>query len=370
MRYSWPRRNATAGTGTRRGLALAGLMAACCCCAGCPVFQNTDVPGAVQRLREPVDGAEYFLYVPSRYDAEHAWPVVISCHGTTPWDTAERQILEWADLAESKRFIAVAPVLVGTRGDFVPSPEKQIALQERDEHTILAVLDHVKAGRNVAEDRVFLTGWSGGGYAVLFTGLRHPDVFRALAVRQGNFDARYVEPCLPYSDPYQPIYVLYGATDIFTKHYAKACLEWLHEHRLFAIEEETVGSHQRHPELAYQFFRRCLKQYPWIQPAAYRVSADDPLSVQFRVRCSPSAEAYLWRFGDGDYSREASPIHRYGEAGRYEVKLTVRTTNDRQCVRSLLVDVPTIRTAPAGVTPAPPADSGALRTAARRDPDE
>ena len=302
------------------------------------------MPGEIQRLREPVEGGEYFLYVPSRYDAKQAWPVVVTCHGTEPWDTADRQIKEWADLGENKRFIAAAPFLKGTRGDFIPRPPEQIELQERDERTILAVLDHIRAGYNVAEDRIFLTGWSGGGFAVLFTGLRHPEVFRALAVRQGTFDARFVRPCLPLADPHQPVYVLYGTLDILTKDQSKKCLRWLRENRLFALEEETVGSHRRHPELAYQFFRRCIRQYPWIQPAAYRVAPEDPLSVQFRVRCSPAAEAYLWRFGDEQYSREPAPIHRYAQPGRYEVKLTVRLEDDRQHARSLLIDVPTGRT--------------------------
>lgn len=324
-------------------------------CAGCPVLQNTEVPGDIQRVREPVEGAEYFLYVPSTYNAKQAWPVVVSCHGTPPWDTADRQIKEWVDLAENKHFIAAAPVLEGTRGIFIPPPAKQIALQQRDERAILAVLDHIRAGYRVADDRVFLTGWSGGGYAVLFTGLRHPAVFRALALRQGTFDARFVEPCLPFADPYQPIYVLYGAVDLFTQEQAKRCLQWLREHRLFAAEEETVGSHRRHPELAYQFFRRCVKLYPWIQMAAYRVSADDPLSVQFSARCSPAAKAYLWRFGDEQHSREPAPVHRYSEPGRYEVKLTVRTGQGEQSVRSLLVDVPTTAAA-AGFAPASAGD--------------
>lgn len=302
-----------------------------------PVLHNTDVPGEIQQVREPVHGGEYYVYVPSTYDSAREWPVVISCHGTPPWDNAKGQIQEWVDLAESKQFIAIAPILTGTRGDFVPPAAEQIRRQEEDEKVILAVLDHVRAGKNIAEDKVFLTGWSAGGYAVLYTGLKHPEIFRALAVRQGNFDSRFVAPTLPFADPHQPVYVMYGAVD-FLKEDAEKCLEWLRENRLLAVEEEIVGSHKRHPELAYEFFRRSLRQYAWIHPAAYRASGDDPLLIQFRAKCSPQPTAYLWRFGDGEYSREAVATHRYAQPGRYEVKLTTRT-KDAQYVRSMEIDV-------------------------------
>lgn len=304
-----------------------------------PVLKNTDVPSEIQKIREPVHGGEYYLYVPSTYEASHEWPLVITCHGTPPWDNAIGQIKEWVDLAESKRFIAVAPILRGVRGDFTPPLAEQLRLQEDDEKVILAILDHVRAGQNIADDKIFLTGWSAGGYAVLYTGLKHPDIFRALALRQGNFDSRFVDPVLPFADPHQPVYVMYGAID-FLKDDSKKCLEWLRENRLLAVEEEIVGSHKRHPELAYDFFKRCLREYAWIQPAAYRASEADPLLIQFRARISPAMSAYLWRFGDGEYSREPTPTHRYARPGEYEVKLTTRN-KDSQYVRAIHIDVRT-----------------------------
>lgn len=325
---------------------------------GCPVFQNTDVPGEIQKLHEPVNGGDYYLYVPSNYSADKQYAAVITCHGTKPWDTAQRQAQEWVDLAESKQFIVAAPELTGTRGDYLWSDEEQIQRQQADEKTILAVLDHVRAAYNIADDRVFLTGWSAGGYAVLYTGLRNPTVFRALALRQGNFKARLVNSCLPFADPHQPIYVLYGATDVLLKDQADECLEWLRENRLYAVEEETIGSHRRHPDLAYRFFRKCLQKYAWAHLRATPASKDDPMLIAFEATCSPEPTAWLWRFGDGEYAREASPTHRYREPGRYEVKLTGRAKNS-QFVRQMVIDVPGGRTAPANQSSLSSAASGA-----------
>jgi len=97
---------------------------------------------------------------------------------------------EWARFAENRDIIVVAPQLVGTKGDFPPEPEKQIALQREDEQAILATVSEIKRKYNIAEEQVFMTGWSAGAYAILHTGLRNPDVFRALAIRQGSFNER------------------------------------------------------------------------------------------------------------------------------------------------------------------------------------
>src|SRR5438477_516091 len=73
------------------------------------------------------------------------------------------------------------------------------------------------------------TGCSAGAYAVMFTGLRHPDVFRALAVRQGNFRECYVEPCIPFLDPHQPVMLMYGNLDTL-KDEAEEAITWLQAH--------------------------------------------------------------------------------------------------------------------------------------------
>ncbi len=47
-----------------------------------------------------------------------------------------------------------------------------------------------------------------------------------------------------------------------------------------------------------------------------------PLEVRFE-NLSKNAKASLWEFGDGATSTEAEPVHTYGQAGIYDVRLTV-----------------------------------------------
>ena len=301
--------------------------------SGCVVFETLE---GVELVTEPQTGGQYYLYVPTTYDAEKAWSLVVTCHGTEPYDTAPRQIKEWKALAETKRFIVVAPKLEGTQGDFPPPPPKQIARQRRDERLILSVVNHVRGSRNIAADRIFLTGWSAGGYAVMFTGLRHPDVFRALSVRQGNFDERFVTPVVPALDPYQPVHVFYGIVDIFVIDQCRASVEWLRDQNMFVRQEKTTGGHRREPERSYNFFLRCVKDYPWVRVRAFVADPQRPRSVRFQVKSSEPVRTYAWDFGDGKTSPVARPTHTFDADGTYNVSVVVdvgRKDPERRTIR-------------------------------------
>jgi predicted esterase len=335
---------------------------------GCVVPQNLNLPAPIREATEPDNSERYYLYVPSYYEQSKPLPLVVTCHGTTPWDTAQSQIQEWADLAERKRFIVAAPELVGTRGDFLWTVEEQIRRQNTDEQHILAVVRHVRAGYSVMPDRVFLTGWSAGSYAVLHTGLRNPNIFRALAVRQGNFDERAMAQTLPFLDHYQPIHVFYGVTDILVKPQTVQCLEWLRQQHMYVHEEQTTGSHKRQPEVAYQFFRTVIQREPLLHVRAFDAAGDNDLAVAFKADTSPQPVAFLWQFGDDQVSRDPEPTHAYQKPGEYQIQLTVRYEDKKQRIRRFQIQVPQSRI---GIGRAPeaslarPAATPATRTATR-----
>jgi PKD repeat protein len=68
---------------------------------------------------------------------------------------------------------------------------------------------------------------------------------------------------------------------------------------------------------------------PYTAPAA--VNACAPFNASFSNDNS-SAQSYLWNFGDGTTSTDASPNHVYTEAGQYTVSLTVN--NGGACMQS------------------------------------
>jgi PKD repeat protein len=53
------------------------------------------------------------------------------------------------------------------------------------------------------------------------------------------------------------------------------------------------------------------------------LSGNSPLTVQFTDVTAGNPNSWLWYFGDGDTSNQASPSHTYTANGKYTVKLVV-----------------------------------------------
>ncbi|MCK6457282.1 MAG: PKD domain-containing protein [Phycisphaerae bacterium] len=308
------------------------------CPTGCPVTTSLPTESEIQDARLPA-GGRYYLYVPSTYDRSRAYPLVIACHGTNPWDTAWAQIREWALFAERNDVIVAAPYLQGTRGDFRPSADQQLRKQNADEQFILDLVSALKASRNIAEEKVFMTGWSAGAFAILHTGLRHPDVFRALAIRQGTFEPSYIDVDPDRLDRWQPIFIYYGQTDPLRTE-AIACTDWLRERNMFVERMELAGSHRRlDVKLAWDFFEKIVRERPWIRLRAVKTDRRNRMLVHFLCDAKPEARKWHWEFGDGETSNEQNPAHVYAAPGRYDVACTVTLKVNKAYRRTTTVQV-------------------------------
>lgn len=308
-------------------------------CAGCPALEALPTQAPVVEQVEERTQRPYLLYVPGTYSDRLAWPLVIACHGTWPYDTARLQMREWAQFAENHGIIVVAPRLVGTKGDFPPSLEKQIALQREDEQAILATVSAIKRKYNIAEDKVFMTGWSAGAYAILYTGLRNPDVFRALAIRQGSFDKRFMDVPPERLDPWQRILIIYGMVD-FLRDQSEAMIEWLRDIGLHVDERQITGSHRRiDPKLPWKYFRNVARKTPWVRIRAHVAELHQPLVIRFSLDAIPKLVRQKWFFGDGTESYEASPVHTYTRPGQYEVTANVALEGGKKYSRKRIVHV-------------------------------
>lgn len=307
---------------------------------GCPSLNALPSQSPVQEIKPDESDPAFLLYVPSTYSGQKAWPLVVLCHGTIPYDSPELQIREWALFAESKGIIVAAPRLVGTKGDFPPAPDRQITLQNQDEQTILKMVTTLKGRYKIAEEQVFLTGWSAGAYTILYTGIRNPDVFRALAIRQGSFDKRFMLIPADKMDRWQPIKVIYGSTDII-RDQTKDCVKWLREENLYVEELELPGTHRRiDPKFVWSFFAQVIRERPWIRIKARPVDPEKPLTVQFSLATVPAVTHQKWNFGDKqEESHEASPTHTYAQPGRYEIVVTTTLRGGKKFTRKRAIQV-------------------------------
>jgi predicted esterase len=134
----------------------------------------------------------YSVYIPEKYSDERVWPLVVMLHGA--WSNhflAMRRVFGFTnapgepdvDAKKTKKplleidFLVVCPNGRETQG--------YRGIAERD---VWDVLEMVKLGYRVDEDRISITGLSMGGRGTADLALRYPDVFAAAAPVCGFFE--------------------------------------------------------------------------------------------------------------------------------------------------------------------------------------
>ncbi|MCE5279034.1 MAG: hypothetical protein ABFD92_05450 [Planctomycetaceae bacterium] len=228
---------------------LAGLL---CLLGGCAVPQpDVDFPHVFET--EPNTGAGYWIYVPQGYRDWKPSPLIVTCHGTIPFDTSNMHIREWKALADENNCIVIAPDLTGTDGILGDGP---IYAMIESERRILAIVSEVAYQYNIDRANVMITGFSGGGFPMYFVGLRHPDVFTIIAARNCNFSEHNISGRFPIQARNNPVLVYWGSADpgpIIGQ--SENAVRYLRESGFQVASRVLEGvGHERHPEVAMRFF--------------------------------------------------------------------------------------------------------------------
>ena len=306
---------------------------------GCSQYIDPRVPEPIRPIVEPESGHGYLLYRPSSYDSNLAWPLVVVCPGSSP-DSPNRQIRAWTELAESHGFLVAAPTLTVTKRGLSRDAAKYLARQRHDEAHILAVVRHVRGAHRISPDRVFIYGWSAGAYAALYTGLRHPHLFRAISIVQPRFKSLYLGDAEADVDPYQPVHLHYSSTDAITGKNGRHCVDWLHSVGADVREEPPAPVRRTDCGPAVSFFQHLIRREPWIRVRALPAAGRDSLAVQFKLRCPFRPTRFRWQFGDGDESSVAEPLHIYPESGTYRVSVALHAPDHTPYLRTIDLTVP------------------------------
>jgi len=234
--------------------------------AGCPVTQSQRTPVSHTSNREPTTGCKYYLYVPDNYSPEKTWPLVITLHGTNPWDSAWLQIREWKALAQREGFIVAAPILtqLGTQGitPVIRSFRRKSLAQ--DDRKILAMLEELCGKYNINRRQVLLTGFSAGGYPMYYTGLRHPEKFNMLIARACNAELWiFTSLDMPKGYKHVPVGIFWGKDDLKKIHTESwLAFRWLRRNgwdKRNCFRKKTKGGHLRRPETTYNMWGRFRK---------------------------------------------------------------------------------------------------------------
>jgi polyhydroxybutyrate depolymerase len=157
-----------------------------------------------------VDGLAVTVYLPALRPGAPPAPVVFSLHGLSIPSLLMPDITGLPAIADEAGFIGVFPEGTGGSwntggaacglGSFVSSGADDVTY-------LLHILDAVEALRAIDRTRVFVSGFSMGGYGTNALGCTRPDLFRALAPAAGGMA---IGPCATGAIP---VMIFHGTAD-------------------------------------------------------------------------------------------------------------------------------------------------------------
>jgi poly(3-hydroxybutyrate) depolymerase len=167
----------------------------------------------------------YALYVPPKYDGTKPAPLVVLLHGL---GSNPKQVISYQGIvpeAEQRGYLVVAPYGFNEFGGYgnwgqgrVKLPGQRLGasedlpenLGELSEKDVLNVLALVRKEYRIDPRRIYLMGHSMGGGGTLYLGMKHPELWAALAPLA---PAIYSEPSALARIRKMPIIVVQGELD-------------------------------------------------------------------------------------------------------------------------------------------------------------
>jgi phospholipase/carboxylesterase len=145
----------------------------------------------------------FSVFVPSWYDAAHAFPLIMALHGGS--GHGRHFLWNWVPEARSRGLIVVAPTAIGSTWSLM---EPEIDSQNLD-----AILAKVRNRWNIDPKRLLLTGMSDGGTFTLLSGLAAESPFTHLAPAAASFHPLMLAITEPERLTGLPIHLTHGAQD-------------------------------------------------------------------------------------------------------------------------------------------------------------
>jgi poly(3-hydroxybutyrate) depolymerase len=224
---------------------------------GCAIPQPPG-HGSQFLMQEPQAKRNYYLYLPTGYTPNRAWPLVVTFHGMRPFDSAPAQAKEWQNVADRYGYIVVAPDLINS-DLFMQYPLRSVSgTVTKDEQNVTNVIQYVIDHCNIDRNRIYATSWSSGGYLMHYYVNRHPDMFSAMCARGSCFS----EPILDsgnaqkMSTRHFPILIYYCENDLpGIQKESEQAIGWYQGNGFKVTSRVVPGKgHERVPDLAAEFF--------------------------------------------------------------------------------------------------------------------
>lgn len=181
----------------------------------------------------------YYIYVPTDYTPERAWPLVYVGHGGNSAMSAERARII-AEMYLDSYFDAQGEQM----GAIVVAPATERGWGAVGNSIIFSTISKVSRDYHVDAERTYITGQSMGGHMSWRTALTFSDRFGAVSPQSGGYDTWATTNAL--ANVYNiPGYTTYGKEEPYGLNATNNLLAaWLHDHNYPWITMEKDGGHE------------------------------------------------------------------------------------------------------------------------------
>jgi predicted peptidase len=189
---------------------------------------------------------EYDLFISSKTSKNEKSPLIIALHGLNVPPAGVLNCL--IPDAEADGYIVAAPMGYTENGYFgagvqIPqnNPPNESALSEQD---VMNVLQLVRTEFKIDEQRIYLVGQSMGGAGALYLGVKHQDIWAAVAASAPAITSSH-HPSELKTAASMPVIVLYGTDDHTVP--LDRILPWIEEmkalHMTYEFDEIPGATH-------------------------------------------------------------------------------------------------------------------------------
>ncbi|MBK9123809.1 MAG: hypothetical protein IPM16_11915 [Chloroflexi bacterium] len=189
-----------------------------------PLHDGVTLLGELLAGRLPVDPVDppdvlvpprtFIAYVPTAYTADAPLPVVVALHGRPDTGAGFAAITAMTPIAEEEGFIAVFPDGVDNQWNYLEGVTGETPYNYVSDVRFLdRLIDDLAVDLNIDAARVYLTGFSNGGF-MTYRMACEPTVnrFAAFAVAGALMYPEFQPPCLV--SPPRPMLIEHGTEDI------------------------------------------------------------------------------------------------------------------------------------------------------------
>lgn len=176
---------------------------------------------AQQTLSETIehDGLtrEYIIYIPEIYNGNESVPLLFSLHGWTQYNYNFINTADYRPIADTANFILIVPQATLENGQ----PKWNINLNASladDLGFINALIDSTSQNYNINTNRVYVTGFSNGGYMSYVLACKLSDRIAAIAPVKGKMKQYLIDGDCDCQHP-MPIFMIYNTADHMVSYY-------------------------------------------------------------------------------------------------------------------------------------------------------